>query len=202
MVFTVRIEGRKKMRRCKSGVYIDFYRSDSIWAGRPPLPPTLDVDLDVDPRALPYIGLQTYIVASLELGPVLGKSGCLPTRALRPAGRGPSYPLWGAGRGPPGSHIRYYILHNIYYILYSIQYILYNIYYILHIIYYILYIKYYILYIIYYIILYYIIDNYRGSGYRYHILLYFFFKICTLLCDFYYMFYRVLYDFTYLYYIF
>ena len=57
MVFTVRIEGRKKMGRCRSGVYIDFYRSDSIWAGRPPLPPTLDVYLDVDPRALPYIGL-------------------------------------------------------------------------------------------------------------------------------------------------
>ena len=48
----------------KSCVYIDFYRSDSIWVINHiriiPLPPTWrrpDADLGADPRALPYIGL-------------------------------------------------------------------------------------------------------------------------------------------------
>ena len=57
MVFTVRIEGRKKTGRGQSGVYIDFYRSDWLWAGRTLLPPTLGVGFDVGTRALPYIGL-------------------------------------------------------------------------------------------------------------------------------------------------
>ena len=57
MVFTVRIEGGVGRWVRESGVYIVFYRSDWLWAGRTPLPPTLGGEFDADPRALPYIGL-------------------------------------------------------------------------------------------------------------------------------------------------